>query len=42
MPLEISTYISGLDESWPLSGDPTNKGDDHLRLIKHVLQSQFP
>ena len=42
MPLETGSVIGDLDESWPLGGDPTNKGDDHLRLIKSVLISQFP
>ena len=42
MPLETSTTIEGLDTSWPISGDFINQGDDHLRLIKSVLQSQFP
>lgn len=42
MPLEIGNYIGDLDASWPLGGDPTNQGDDHLRLIKAILQSQFP
>lgn len=42
MPLESATVISELDPSWPLAGDPTNQGDDHLRLTKSVLQSQFP
>jgi hypothetical protein len=42
MGLEVSTYISGLTASWPPSGDPKSQGDDHLRLIKGVLQSTFP
>lgn len=42
MPLELASYISELDNTWPLSGDPTNRGDDHLRLIKNVLKLQFP
>tara|TARA_R110000803_G_scaffold210829_1_gene284075 strand:- start:18900 stop:19637 length:738 start_codon:yes stop_codon:yes gene_type:complete len=42
MPLEASTYIDGLDASWPLGGDPTNKGDDHLRLIKTIFKNTFP
>ena len=42
MPLETGNYISDLDESWPLGGDPTLRGDDHLRLIKSVLKTQFP
>lgn len=42
MPLEISDTIEGLDSSWPLSGDPTDEGDNHIRLVKHVLKAQFP
>lgn len=42
MGLETATYISELDNSFPLGGDPINKGDDHLRLLKTVLQAQFP
>src|SRR5882672_240719 len=42
MGLEVSSYISGLTPSWPVSGDPKNQGDDHLRLLKSVLQSTFP
>lgn len=42
MGLETATYISGLTSSWPPSGDPKNQGDDHIRLIKAVLQSTFP
>jgi hypothetical protein len=42
MPLESGTYLSDLDETYPLSGDPTNKGDDHLRLIKRFLINTFP
>lgn len=42
MPLETGTTLEDLDDSWPLGGDPTNKGDDHLRLIKAILKTQFP
>lgn len=42
MPLETANFIQGLDQSYPLREDPTNQGDDHLRLIKHVLITQFP
>lgn len=42
MPLETGTTLSKLDKTWPLSGDPTNQGDDHLRLIKSILKTQFP
>ena len=42
MPLESTTTIAGLDDSYPLGGDPTNKGDDHLRLVKSVLKLILP
>lgn len=42
MGLEVATYISELIDSNPLSGDKKKQGDDHLRLVKHVLQSTFP
>lgn len=42
MGLEASSFISGLTPSWPISGDPKSQGDDHIRLIKSVLQSTFP
>lgn len=42
MGLESATYISQLDTLWPLGGDPVNKGDDHVRLLKAVLKAQFP
>jgi microcystin-dependent protein len=41
MPVESANTISGLDDSWPLSGDFVSEGDNHLRLIKAVLKSQF-
>lgn len=42
MPLESGTTIQSLDSSWPLGGDVTSRGDDHIRLIKAVLKAQFP
>ena len=42
MGIETATTIAGLDKTWPTGIDPVNKGDDHLRLIKQVLQDQFP
>lgn len=42
MPLENATTISQLDEQWPHGGDGVDRGDDHIRLIKHVLKSTFP
>lgn len=42
MPIETGSGISDLDETWPLSGDPILEGDDHIRLLKNVLKTQFP
>jgi hypothetical protein len=42
MPLESATTISQLDSSYPLPGDPTNRGDDHLKLLKAVMKNNFP
>jgi microcystin-dependent protein len=42
MSLETSTFISGLTETWPVTGDPKSQGDDHIRLIKAVLKNTFP
>jgi len=42
MAIEVATFISELDEAAPLSGDRLQEGDNHLRLIKHVLKSVFP
>ncbi len=39
MPLETGTKISDLNAAWPLGSDPKSQGDDHLRLIKAVLQN---
>lgn len=42
MGLESATYIGGLSTSNPVSSDGVSQGDDHLRLIKNVLQATFP
>jgi len=42
MPLESATTISELYSNYPLGGDVVSQGDDHLRLLKAVLKSQFP
>jgi len=42
MGLETASYISELVDTNPVVGDPVGEGDDHLRLIKTVLQTQFP
>ena len=41
MGLETATFISELSATNPLATDPISQGDDHLRLIKDVLQEQF-
>lgn len=42
MPLESANTISGLKPQYPLGTEAIARGDDHLRLIKSVLQLQFP
>lgn len=42
MPTESATYISQLDATQPVVNAPAGEGDDHLRLLKLVLQAQFP
>jgi len=41
MGVESATYISQFDNSLPTASDAVSQGDNHLRLIKSVLQSQF-
>jgi len=42
MGLETSTYVSDLVATNPLGSDPKSQGDNHLRLLKSVLQTTFP
>lgn len=42
MGLEAATYISDLSASNPVASDLQSQGDDHLRLLKAVLQTTFP
>ena len=42
MALETATIISDLNSSNPTSTDGLAQADDHIRLIKAVLQSTFP
>ena len=42
MGIESATYVKDLVSSNPLATDPRSAGDDHLRLIKAVLQASFP
>ena len=41
MPVESATYVADLQPVNPPSTDPRSQGDDHLRLIKQVLQNTF-
>lgn len=42
MGLESATFINQLVTSNPTGSDGKSQGDDHLRLIKQVLQNSFP
>lgn len=42
MGLETGTYVNDLVSTNPVVGDNVAEGDDHLRLIKAVLQATFP
>lgn len=42
MPLEVATYVSQLVPTNPVANDEVSQGDDHLRMLKSVLQSTFP
>jgi len=39
MTVEVATYIADLQPVNPPSTDPRSQGDDHIRLIKQVLQN---
>jgi len=41
MGVEDATYISQFDSTLPTASDAVSQGDNHLRLIKSVLQGQF-
>lgn len=42
MALESATILSELNASNPAGTDSTDRGDDHIRLIKSVLLATFP
>jgi hypothetical protein len=42
MSVETGSVIAALDNTKPLSGDSITEGDNHLRLIKSILKTQFP
>lgn len=41
MTVETATYITDLQPANPPATDPRSQGDDHIRLIKQVLQNSF-
>jgi hypothetical protein len=41
MSVETATKIKDLNPSWPTGTDSVSEGDDHIRLIKQVLQDEF-
>lgn len=41
-PIEQAQFIDSLVPEWPTGTDPRSAGDDHMRLIKQVLQNTFP
>ena len=42
MALESATFINQFVPANPTLSDPKSQGDDHIRMIKSVLQSTFP
>lgn len=42
MTVENASYISQLDTTLPTAADLISEGDDHIRLTKTVLKTQFP
>jgi hypothetical protein len=42
MALETATFLDELVSTNPLASDNVSQGDNHLRLLKAVLQSSFP
>lgn len=42
MPLESATYLNNLVVSNPSSSDLMSQADDHIRMLKSVLQNTFP
>lgn len=42
MTVESATYVGQLNVSLPPGSDQISEGDNHLRLIKQVLQNTFP
>jgi hypothetical protein len=41
MGLEVATRIADLVATNPTAGDPKAQGDDHIRMLKSILQTEF-
>jgi hypothetical protein len=41
MGLETGNLIGDLNQAWPLGTDDVSQGDDHIRLIKKVLENNI-
>jgi len=42
MGIETGSFIEDLDNTWPPGGDGLFEADDHIRLVKSILKTQFP
>lgn len=42
MTIETATFVGDLDPTEPGATDFVSEGDDHLRLLKSILQATFP
>jgi microcystin-dependent protein len=42
MGVEVANYINQLVATNPLASDPKSEGDNHIRLLKAVIQATFP
>lgn len=42
MPLETFTFITSLNQNWPVGTDLLSQSDDHHRGIKKTVQDSFP
>jgi len=42
MGLETGSFISDLNDTWPVAEDGLNQSDDHHRLEKRVMKNTFP
>ena len=41
MAVESASWVTQLVDTNPVVGDPVGEGDDHLRMIKEVLKTNF-